>query len=240
MTSSQKIDTTIRMNDKKYIVIAVDGPAASGKGTLARSLARHFNLAYFDTGLLYRGVGYRVYSQGLDSDNEADVLEATDWLINNFDEAMSDEANLRGDIGGAYASKVAYHQKMRDKLVQLQKDFAANPASLGGFGDVQGAVLDGRDIGTVICPDADAKLFITADVEKRTERRVKELQNNGLSVTYTDILAQMRERDNRDASRKSAPMRTADDAKVIDTTAMNPDEVLEEAMKFVKDRTGIA
>lgn len=228
------------MSDNTHIIIAVDGPAASGKGTLARKLAAHFNLAYFDTGLLYRAVGYRVYSQGLDSDDEAQVLEATDWLINSFDEAMSNESDLRGDIGGAYASKVAYHPKMREKLVQLQKDFAANPNSLGDFGDVKGAVLDGRDIGTVICPDADVKFFVTADVEKRTERRVKELQNNGLSVTYTDILAQMRERDARDASRKSAPMRTAEDAEVIDTTAMSPEEVLEKAIMLVKDRTGIA
>lgn len=224
---------------KKRYVIAVDGPAASGKGTLARLLAHHLNMAYFDTGLLYRLVGTQVVAQGGDLEKESDVLKATKWLIKNYTPSLLENPKLRSDEAGNAASQAGKYGSMREKLVALQKDFAANPHRYGFDDAVKGAVLDGRDIGTVICPDADVKLYITASTEKRAERRVKELQNRGLSATYSDILANMRERDSRDASRNAAPMRPADDATVIDTSDILPEEVLKMALEVVKNKTDI-
>lgn len=224
------------------LVIALDGPAASGKGTLGRSLADKMGLAYFDTGKLYRAVGMRMLDTESDFDKENDVIVATDWLIQNFTPEMLSDQRLKSDEAGVGASKSGKYGAMRSKLLELQRDFAKNPQNYldeQTASGLTGVLLDGRDIGTVVCPNADVKLFITADIEKRAKRRLKELQNNGVEVTYSDILADMMARDARDASREAAPMLAADDAVVIDTSDMTPADALTRSLEIIADKAGV-
>lgn len=196
-------------------IIAVDGPAASGKGTLARRLAAHFDFAYLDTGLLYRAVGLAVLAD-LDTENlEQIAVKAAKAL----DPATLDNPALRSEEASAAASKVAAIGAVRDALIAFQRGFATSPP-----GGKSGAVLDGRDIGTVICPDADIKIFVDADIEVRAERRVKELQSRGLTAIHARVLQDMKERDARDRSRRVAPLAPADDAIVINTTSYDADK----------------
>lgn len=204
-------------------VIAVDGPAASGKGTLARKLAAHFGYDYLDTGKLYRAVGLAVLQAGQDpSDAEAALAAAR-----SIDPARLDEPALAGDDAAAAASKVAAIGPVRAALKDFQLAFA---------GREPGAVLDGRDIGTVICPGAPAKLFVTASVEVRAERRHKELLSRGEDSIYARVLQELKERDERDTSRADAPLRPADDAQVLDTSALTIEEAFAEALKIVEGR----
>ena len=204
-------------------VIAVDGPAASGKGTLARKLAAHFGYDYLDTGKLYRAVGLAVLQAGQDpSDAEAALAAAR-----TIDPARLDDPALAGDDAAAAASKVAAIGPVRAALKDFQLAFA---------GREPGAVLDGRDIGTVICPGAPAKLFVTASVEVRAERRHKELLSRGEDSIYARVLQELKERDERDTSRADAPLRPADDAQVLDTSAMTIEEAFAEALKIVEGR----
>jgi len=204
-------------------VIAVDGPAASGKGTLARKLAAHFGYDYLDTGKLYRAVGLAVLNAGKDpSDAEAALAAAQ-----SIDPARLDDPALAGDDAAAAASKVAAIGPVRAALKDFQLAFA---------GREPGAVLDGRDIGTVICPGAPAKLFVTASVEVRAERRHKELLSRGEDSIYARVLQELKERDERDTSRADAPLRPADDAQVLDTSAMTIEEAFAEALKIVEGR----
>jgi cytidylate kinase len=204
-------------------VIAVDGPAASGKGTLARKLAAHFGYDYLDTGKLYRAVGLAVLQAGQDpSDAEAALAAAR-----SIDPARLDDPALAGDDAAAAASKVAAIGPVRSTLKDFQLAFA---------GREPGAVLDGRDIGTVICPGAPAKLFVTASVEVRAERRHKELLSRGEDSIYARVLQELKERDERDTSRADAPLRPADDAQVLDTSAMTIEEAFAEALKIVEGR----
>lgn len=192
------------------MIIAIDGPAAAGKGTLAERLARHYGLPYLDTGLLYRAIGRRMADAGADLDDEV--------AAGHFARALRPEdlaaGDLRGREAGELASRVAIHPPVRAALVDFQRAFAARP---------DGAVLDGRDIGTVICPDADVKLFVTASAEVRARRRTDELAAKGRDVDYERILAEVRERDERDSNRSVAPLRPAADAVVIDTSALDRD-----------------
>lgn len=204
-------------------VIAVDGPAASGKGTLARKLAAHFGYDYLDTGKLYRATGLAVLNAGKDPSDETAAVEAA----NSIDPARLDDPALSGDDAAAAASKVAAIGAVRAALKDFQIAFAARQP---------GAVLDGRDIGTVICPDAPAKLFVTASVEVRAERRHKELLSRGEDSIYARVLQELRERDERDTNRADAPLRPADDAQVLDTSAMSIDEAFAEALKIVEGR----
>ncbi|WP_425406849.1 (d)CMP kinase [Hwanghaeella sp.] len=204
-------------------VIAVDGPAASGKGTLARKLAAHFGYDYLDTGKLYRATGLAVLNAGKDPSDETAAVEAA----NSIDPARLDDPALSGDDAAAAASKVAAIGAVRAALKDFQIAFAARRP---------GAVLDGRDIGTVICPDAPAKLFVTASVEVRAERRHKELLSRGEDSIYARVLQELRERDERDTNRADAPLRPADDAQVLDTSAMSIDEAFAEALKIVEGR----
>jgi cytidylate kinase len=223
----------------KLFVIAVDGPAASGKGTLARKIAAALNCAHMDTGALYRGVGFEVLAAGDAPDDEAAALRAAETLrekirVAGHDPSLPDplaNPRLREDSVAGAASKVAAIGSVRAALIALQRDFASRPGE--GFA---GAVLDGRDIGTVICPAADVKLFITASVEVRTQRRLKELQSRGVAVTKDAVLRDMRERDARDAERKTAPMKPAEDAVRIDTSALGPDGVLEQALAAIRKK----
>ena len=196
------------------MIIAIDGTAASGKGTLARRLAAHYGLHHLDTGLIYRGVGAAVLSAGADP---ADP-EAAEAAARALDPSALEDPSLRGDAAAVAASTVAAIPVVRDVLRQFQRDFAQRPP---------GAVLDGRDIGTVVLPDADAKIFVTATLEARTDRRHKELRGRGQAVIYADVLRDLRERDERDSRRTVSPLQPAVDAFVLDTSEMSPDAVFE-------------
>ena len=211
-------------------VIAIDGPAASGKGTLARALAEKLNFAYLDTGMLYRMVGHTVLERGQDPADKTAATEAAEFLRDYFSPDLLGNPALREDDAGQAASKIATIPQVREALLELQKNFAKNPPK-----PYQGAILDGRDIGTVICPDAPLKLYITASAEIRAERRLKELQSKGLAVTYEAVLKDMRERDARDADRKTAPMKPAGDAIVIESSALDAGQMLEKAVLLTKE-----
>ncbi len=207
------------------MIIAIDGPAAAGKGTLARRLADRFGLALLDTGLLYRAVGAKVTGLGLDpSDTDVAVAAARDLAPGD----LGDEA-LRGDGAAEAASKVAAIPRVREVLLDFQRKFARNPPD-----GAPGAVIDGRDIGTVVCPDAEIKFFITADVEIRAERRLKELQERGLEAIYGRVLQDMKGRDARDRGRDVAPLEAADDAHRIDTGDLDADGVFAAALGFIE------
>jgi CMP/dCMP kinase len=206
------------------MIIAVDGPAASGKGTLARRLARHFNLGHLDTGKLYRAAARRALESGGDPADPA-VAEAAAKAVRAADlgdPRLDDEAVARA------ASVVAAIPAVRQALFAFQRDFARHPP-----GGAAGAVLDGRDIGTVICPDADAKLFITAGIEARAARRCKELRDSGKAAIYEAVLQDMKDRDARDSQRRAAPMVPAGDAFVLDTTSLDADAAFAAALDFI-------
>jgi len=207
---------------KKPLLIAIDGPAAAGKGTLAQSLAGRLGLPHLDTGLLYRAIGKLMQIAGLDLDDAAAATDVAEKLT----PADLRRPDLRGREAGELASRVAIHPGVRAALVAFQRDFAHGP---------RGAVLDGRDIGTVICPDADVKLYVTASAEVRARRRTDELLAKGRAVDYQAILAEVKARDARDSGRTEAPLRPADDAIVIDTSALGPDEVLATALSVVEN-----
>lgn len=211
---------------KQTPVIAIDGPAASGKGTLARNIAKNLNFAHLDTGALYRAVGFAVLDQNGDPENEQQALTAAQSL------KSEDCANprLKDDDVGQAASKVASIAAVRNILLDLQRSFASNPPP-----PAKGAILDGRDIGTVICPNADIKLFIEAKTEIRAERRLKELQSRGKPATYEAVLKDMRERDTRDQGRQTAPMMPADDALIIDTGHLTAEEAFNKAMALIRE-----
>jgi len=202
------------------VIIAIDGPAASGKGTLARRLAAHYGLRHLDTGLLYRAVGHAMLSRGLDP---ADAEEARE-VAAGLDLDTLDEAPLRTAGVGEAASIVAADPGVRAVLLDLQRRFAARPP---------GAVLDGRDIGTVVCPDADAKLFVTATPQVRAARRHAELEKAGEAVTEDGVLADIRRRDRRDGERAAAPMRLAEDAHLLDTSDLDIETAFRAAVDYV-------
>lgn len=212
---------------QKKIVIAIDGPAASGKGTLARKIAARLGYAYLETGALYRAVAMTVIEMGGNPSKLQDVEPALAIVQRNLTPELLANPDLRREDVAQVASKVSALPLVRQKLLDFQRDFALNPP-----GNVGGAVLDGRDIGTVVCPDADVKLFLTANVEARAERRWQDLRHT--AVTFEDVLTEMKERDLRDSSRATAPAKAAADAYVIDTTAVSADEVLEESIAVVK------
>lgn len=219
------------------MIIAIDGPAASGKGTLAKRLARHFNLAFMDTGKLYRAVAFEVINAGLSIKDKKDVIDAAQILDrkikqNGVDQVLSNDT-LREDKIGLAASKAAAMQEVRTILLDIQRDFAKGPHN-----NKDGAVLDGRDIGTVICPDAHIKLFVTADLSIRAQRRLKELQSKGLSVTYSTVLEDMRERDVRDAHTLKAHEEDGYVTNILDTSHLNADEAFEAALKIIEGKMG--
>ncbi len=207
------------------MIIAIDGPAGAGKGTLAQRLAAHYGLRHLDTGLLYRAVGRLMADRGLDLDDPA----AAGGVALALDPSHLVEADLRGREAGELASRVAVHPEVRAALVAFQRDFALRPP---------GAVLDGRDIGTAICPDAEVKLYVTASAEVRARRRTDELRAKGRDVDYARILDEIRERDERDAGRSSAPMRRADDAVLIDTSGLDIDGAFRAARAVIDARMG--
>ena len=204
------------------MIIAIDGPTASGKGTISKELAKHFALPFLDTGLLYRAVGWTVRENGTDADNPADALAAC-----NFDSALLGDPALRSEAVGGLASRVSVHPEVRSALHKRQIDFAYQPG---------GAVLDGRDIGTVIAPDADVKLFVTASADARALRRFGEMKKRGELVNFSDILADIRKRDERDQSRATAPLKPAKDADLLDTTDLTIGDAIQQAIALVNEK----
>ena len=201
-------------------VVAIDGPAAAGKGTLAERLAARLALPYLDTGLLYRAIGRLMADRGFDLDD----AELAGQIAAALDPEDLTRGDLRGREAGELASRVAVHAPVRAALVDFQRSFAAR---------MPGAVLDGRDIGTVICPDADVKIFVTASAEVRARRRTDELLAKGRDVAYATILDETRERDERDSTRAVAPLRPAADAVVLDTSALDRDGAFAAAVEIV-------
>ncbi len=210
------------------MIIAIDGPAAAGKGTLARRLAAHFGLAYLDTGALYRAVAWRLLeSAGDPSDREAAVAAAA--ALGTVD---TDDPALRSEAVGEAAARVAAIPEVRAIILKYQHDFAADPpgSTPGGF---RGAVLDGRDIGTVVFPDADHKLFVTANDEERARRRAAELRGRGEAVSEDQVLAEIRARDAQDREREAAPLVQAGDAHLLDTTNLDIDSAFAKALALI-------
>jgi cytidylate kinase len=211
------------------MIIAVDGPSGVGKGTLARALAARYGLAFLETGLLYRQVALRVLEMGGNPENQADAVKA----VHEINLTITHDPKLRTEDVSRAASQVAIHPEVRELLFQLQRDFAKNYAP-----PYKGAVLDGRDIGTVILPDADKKIYLTAHTEVRAERRFEELKAKGNvggnSVTFDQVLADIKARDKRDQTRLHNPLRPAADAFVLDTSYLSREEVLENAISYIE------
>ncbi len=204
------------------MIIAVDGPTASGKGTLAKALAAHFGLPFLDTGLLYRAVGRQVQLHNGNPDDPADALAGCD-----FPDGILDDAALRTEAVGGLASRVSIHPQVRAALNKRQVDFANQPS---------GALLDGRDIGTVIAPHADVKLFVTAPAEVRAQRRYDEMQRHGIDVRFADILGDIHARDARDMGRADAPLKPAQDALLLDTGDLTIGGAVQAAIALVEGK----
>lgn len=204
------------------MIIAVDGPTASGKGTIAKALAAHFGLPHLDTGLLYRAVGRQVALNGGNPDDPDDALAAC-----AFDERILADPELRSEVTGGLASRVSIHPAVRQALYNRQRAFAAQPG---------GAVLDGRDIGTVIAPEAQVKLFVVASVPARAERRFREMQQQGRPVALADIAADLAARDDRDRTRAEAPLVAAPDAVLLDTSDLSRDAAIAAAIALAEAR----
>ncbi|MGE3691636.1 MAG: d(CMP) kinase [Novosphingobium sp.] len=202
------------------MIVAIDGPTASGKGTVARALAAHFGLPHLDTGLLYRAVGRQVVLAGGDPDDENQARAAC-----GFPDSLLADPELRSEESGGLASRVSVHPAVRQALFERQRQFATQPG---------GAVLDGRDIGTVIAPEAEVKLFVTASVAARALRRFNEMRGQGREVALKTIEADLAERDLRDRSRATAPLEQARDAVLLDTTELTADRAIAEAIRLAE------
>ena len=208
---------------ERPLLIAVDGPAASGKGTIARALARHYGLPHLDTGMLYRAVALTMFRFGGDPGNEFEASRACEGLA----QVDPTDAELRSEAVSAIASRISAYPGVRSALIERQRHFA---------GQASGAVLDGRDIGTVIAPDATAKLFVTASTEVRARRRVRELLERGMPGHFDDVLIDIKARDARDSGREAAPLKQAADADLLDTSEMEIDEAISAAIRLVEQR----
>jgi cytidylate kinase len=206
------------------MIIAVDGPAASGKGTIARALAQQFRLPHMDTGLLYRAAALNLLHMGGDPDSEFAAARACDLSQIDFE-----DPELKSETVGGIASRISAYPLVREALLERQRRFSAQPG---------GAVLDGRDIGTVVAPDADAKLYVTASPEVRARRRLSELRAMGMAVHYPDVLADIHARDERDRRRAAAPLQMAEDADLLDTSDMSISAAVQRAIALVEARTG--
>lgn len=213
------------MRASEPLLIAVDGPAASGKGTIARALARHYGLPHLDTGMLYRAVAVSLFRYGGDPGNEFEAVRA----VAGLNQIGPDDPDLRSEIVGSIASRISAYPGVRAALLERQREFAARP---------EGAVLDGRDIGSIIAPNARVKLFVTASAEVRAGRRVAELLARGTPAHYPDVLIDIRARDSRDAGRAAAPLVRAADAELLDTSELGIEEAIARAIALVEARIG--
>tara|TARA_B100000674_G_scaffold328556_1_gene274278 strand:+ start:573 stop:1214 length:642 start_codon:yes stop_codon:yes gene_type:complete len=209
------------------LIVAIDGPAASGKGTIAKKLAEYFNLSYLDTGILYRAVALQMLTEGM---NEKDIV-AANKVARQVSIATIDHTGIRAREVSDLSSKIATIPGVRQELLDRQRRFAQNPDP-----SKDGVILDGRDIGTVVCPEADFKIFITADLEIRAKRRWKELLQSDPTVIYCEVLEEMRSRDERDTNRKDAPLVVTSDSIVINTSNMSIDVSFEAAKNWILSR----
>ena len=209
------------------LIVAIDGPAASGKGTIAKKLAEYFNLSYLDTGILYRAVALQMLTEGM---NEKDI-RAAKKVARQVSIATIDHTGIRAREVSDLSSKIATIPGVRQELLDRQRRFAQNPDP-----SKDGVILDGRDIGTVVCPEADFKIFITADLEIRAKRRWKELLQSDPTVIYCEVLEEMRSRDERDTNRKDAPLVVTSGALVIDTSNNSIDVSFNEAKNWIMSR----
>jgi len=212
---------------KKPFIVAIDGPTASGKGTLSSKIAATLGFDYMDTGSLYRGVAKTCLDHGNDPQNAGHAITAAKHLRQPYTPTLQDDPAIRTEAVSKGASEVAAVPEVRETLLYLQRDFAQK--------DVKGVVIEGRDIGTVICPNADIKLFIDASAEIRADRRYKQLLDKGDTADYDAVLKQINIRDGRDSSRKTAPTIPADDAIIIDTSNMTAKEVLDHALTLIRE-----
>ena len=206
------------------MIIAIDGPAASGKGTIASKLAGYFNLGYLDTGILYRAVALQMLQGGINIEDP----QGAEKIAREFTASFIDKKNIRTEAVSVLASKIAALPGVRHELLHYQKSFAKNPGP-----DKQGAILDGRDIGTIVCPNADFKIFITADLKIRAKRRWKQLLQRDQTVIYSDILEELRSRDERDTCREEAPLVPASGSMLIDTSDMTIDVAFDVAKNAI-------
>ncbi len=212
-------------------IIAIDGPAAAGKGTLAKRLGEHFGLALLDTGLLYRGVAKIVIDKGVDLSEAAHYEGPAGEVARALTPGDLEVDGLRNDEVAQAASKVSAVPAVRSALLDFQRNFAASPPE-----GARGAILDGRDIGTVVCPDADVKLFISASTEVRAKRRFKELQDRGAEAIYARVLEDMEERDARDRGRDVSPLEPAEDAFELDTSNLDADQAFMAALDYIQNK----
>lgn len=217
------------------MIITIDGPAAAGKGTLAAALAKHYKLAYFDTGMVYRAVGLQMVLHKLDLTDENAAENIAKQLTFEKMMELSLHPDFRSDIGGQAASKVSAFPKVRAALLKMQQNFSLNPVFADGT-SANGAVYDGRDTGTVVCPNADIKFFVTASAEVRAERRYKEFIAKGIETTLSKVLKDMLERDKRDSERAAAPLKPAKDAILLDTSNIDAEQEIAEAVKIIETK----
>lgn len=219
------------------MIIAIDGPTAAGKGTIAVGLARYFGLAFLDTGRLYRATALVLLENNMNSDSEGDAERAALSLQNANLYELTEKKAIRDEKTGMLASKISAMPGVRKALFDVQRNFAVSPYLRDGS-KAKGAVLDGRDIGSVICPDADVKFFVTAKSEIRAERRFKELQEKGKSVTYEQVLEDLIKRDEQDEKRQQAPLKPAKDAIILDNSSLDISSATAEAIRLADERIG--
>lgn len=217
------------------MIITIDGPAASGKGTLASALSKRYKYAYFDTGMIYRAVGLKAVLEGVEPTDESKVLQIAQKMTFEKMMELSHHPDFRSDIGGQSASKVSAIPSVRATLLKMQQDFALNPVFADGT-KANGVIYDGRDTGTVVCPSANIKLFMTASPEVRAMRRLKEFQAKGIETTYEQVFEDMKARDKRDSERQTAPMKPAEDAILIDTSDMDPQAEIEYVVELIESK----
>ena len=214
------------------MIITIDGPAAAGKGTLASALAERYHLAYFDTGMLYRAVGLDMILQGYSPEDEEKAEKIAQSLTFGKMIKLSEHPEFRSQIGGDAASKVSALPNVRSALLKMQQDFSLNPVFADGT-PANGVVYDGRDTGTVVCPQADIKFFVVASPEVRARRRYKEFAAKGINISYEQVLADLLARDKRDSERSTAPLKPAPDAILLDTSGMSIQQEIDSAVKII-------
>ena len=217
------------------MIITIDGPAAAGKGTLSQKLADKYCLAYFDTGMVYRAVGLQMILKNIDLSDVAAAEKEAEELTFSTMMALSQNREFRSAQGGMAASVVSSYGGVRSRLLDMQRNFAKNPTYADGT-PAKGVVYDGRDTGTVICPHADIKFFVTATPEIRAKRRYDEFIAKGMDANYNDVLKDVKVRDERDANRKDAPMKPADDAIILDTSDLGIEEVFQKTVSLMEER----
>ena len=216
------------------MIITIDGPAA-GKGTLANNLAQKYSYAYFDTGMVYRAVGLEMHLLGKNMEDKAAALQIAQNLTFKHMHELAKNPDFRSSLGGKNASIVSAYPEVRAALLKMQQDFALSPVFADGT-PAKGVIYDGRDTGTVVCPHADVKFFITASAEVRAQRRYQEFLQKGMKADYNEVLADVKARDERDANRATAPMKPADDAIIFDTSDLSIQEVTNKACEVIDEK----